>query len=142
MARSLLALVSMANTTQGNSINIGDMINDLEATFRQSMTKLGEWSEQAREVLHERPGTITSSLAIAGFLAGALLRNPEKIQPAAPLKFAPRHNAALDPVIIFLGTAVLGFAFGSKLFEGGTAFSQGKPQKGAGPTPRASDHTH
>jgi hypothetical protein len=99
-------------------LNLGELINDLEANLRQSLSKFSEWREQAREILDERPGAIVSSLAIAGFLAGALLRHPdERLQAQGPLNLTPKHSPSLDPLIIFLGTAAIGFAFGAKILE-------------------------
>src|SRR4051812_2176879 len=101
MAHSLLAASGMAASTNSSAINLGEMINDLEASFRQNLSKLAEWSEQAREVLHDRPGTIVSSLAIAGFMAGALLRRPDnRFQSEGPLRMTPKHSPSIDPIII------------------------------------------
>jgi hypothetical protein len=137
------------SSSSGSTINLGEMINDLEASFRQNMTKLTEWADQAREVIHEKPGAIVSSLAIAGFMTGALIRKPDPIASTGPLKMAPKHHPALDPLIIFLGTAILGFAFGPKLMDAearassssSSSSSGGKSPQGPSPT-RATEHTH
>jgi hypothetical protein len=117
MAHGLLGELPMAPYSS-EQLNLGELINDLEANLRQNLSKLSEWREQAREILDERPGAIVSSLAIAGFMAGALLRRPDgRLQAQGPLRLTPKHSPSLDPLIIFLGTAVIGFAFGAKILD-------------------------
>ncbi|MCM2279933.1 MAG: hypothetical protein NDJ89_17805 [Oligoflexia bacterium] len=110
--------------------NLEQIFGEAEQRFRKGLSSLADWSEQARGVIQDRPGTLTASLAIVGFMAGLVTRK-------GGVDFAPAKDSKpglfADPVVVFVASAIAGFAFGPKLMESalngraGRSSERGKP---------------
>jgi hypothetical protein len=102
------------NSNLNSNQHFGDMINEVEDSVRESLRKLNDWADQARTVLDEKPSTIVSSLAVAGFMAGALLRRGN--YGLSNLRQLGRGKS-VDPLLILGIGAVMGWAFGPRLMS-------------------------
>jgi hypothetical protein len=89
--------------------HFGDMINEIEDSVRESFSKLNSWADQARTVLDEKPGAIISSLAIAGFMAGALIRRGN--YGLSSIRNLGRGQG-VDPLLVLGAGAIMGWTFG------------------------------
>ncbi len=72
---------------------------------------LGEWGEQARTILEDRPGVIVASVSIAGFMSGLLLRqNNFKGEQI-------KTRLTSDPIVAFITGALVGLTLGPRLLK-------------------------
>lgn len=85
------------------------MINEIEDSVRDSFTQLNSWADHARTLLDEKPGAIISSLAIAGFMAGALLRRGN--YGLSSIRQLGRGQG-VDPLLVLGAGAIMGWTFG------------------------------
>lgn len=92
--------------------NVEQIFGDAETALRQSMETLGQWGDQARDVLQNRPGVVLASVSIAGFMTGVLMRQ-------GGFKKAARSTAgwAADPIIVFLTGALAGLTLGPRILR-------------------------
>ncbi|MCM2324057.1 MAG: hypothetical protein NDJ90_12425, partial [Oligoflexia bacterium] len=109
----------MENTQK--SPNLEQIFGEAEERFRKGLNLLADWSEQARNVIQERPGVLTASIAIAGFMAGLITRKGgvEFAQRGKSRETAPEFFA--DPIVVFIAGTIAGFAFGPQLMQSAVA---------------------
>lgn len=94
--------------------DIEKIVADAEDLFRKGMDTIGEWGDEARNLLENRPGVVLASISIAGFMTGYLLRR------GVPLR-KMRSQFGADPTMIFVSGAIAGLLLGPKLVGGTTA---------------------
>ena len=110
------------------------MFTEAEQTLRKGLETLTEWSDQARDVLENRPGVILASLSIAGFMTGVLLR-----QGRLNLRRRGARKLAADPMTMFLTGAIAGFTLGPRVVnELMKTEAQPRPSKESDPELRTS----
>jgi hypothetical protein len=87
------------------------MFGDAEQALRKSMSTLGEWGEQARNIIQNRPGVVLASVSIAGFMTGLLFRQ------GGFGRASKKVNLSADPLIVFLTGAFAGITMGPRLLR-------------------------
>jgi hypothetical protein len=99
------------------SASVEQIFGEAESALRKSMETLGQWGDQARDVLQNRPGVVLASISIAGFMTGVLLR-----QGGFKKARAAKAGWAADPLIVFLTGTVAGITLGQRILRdlGGT----------------------
>jgi hypothetical protein len=107
----------MPSSTQ---THFGDIINEIEDSVRDNLQRLNDWADQARDLLDEKPSTLISSLAIAGFMTGALLRKGDY-----RLSSLHQKRSLSDPLLVLALGAVAGWVFGPRIA------AQGRTQPGS-----------
>jgi hypothetical protein len=126
MAYRLLYLIAMPSTRNPRDPEFGPNIPDIqevmtqaEENFRKGLKTLSEWSEQARDIFQKNPGAILTSVALAGFVTGVMLRrkSPALQRANVPLK--------ADPLVLFVAGAIAGVTVGPQVLE--SALSQSSP---------------
>jgi hypothetical protein len=104
------------NNGNGNqtepSASVEQIFGEAENALRKSMETLGQWGDQARDVLQNRPGVVLASISIAGFMTGVLLR-----QGGFKKARAAKTGWAADPIIVFLTGAVAGITLGQRVLR-------------------------
>ena len=96
---------------QHTSFNLQDFISDAEGQLRSGLDHLTAIQSQAHSVFRKNPGTLITAVAIAGFLAGALLKQGKDKSGNA------RRILGADPFTIFVGGAIAGFLTGDRVLE-------------------------
>ena len=91
-------------------MNLEQILGQAEETFRQSLDTLNNWSDQARDILQNRPGVVLASLSIAGFMTGLLLRRGGPVLDRS-------KGFTGDPLIVFLTGAFAGFTVGPRILR-------------------------
>jgi|GEM_PF-2315788 len=62
------------NTKFDENLAFRDLIGLADETFRRSLSAVNQWTEQLSDALENKPGAVLAGIAMAGFLAGAILR--------------------------------------------------------------------
>lgn len=91
--------------------NFEQVFTDAEDTFRRGLETLTQWSDQARNVIQNRPGVVLASLSIAGFMTGIMLR-----RGTMSLR-GERQSLPADPMIVFLTGAFAGLTLGPRVLR-------------------------
>jgi uncharacterized membrane protein YraQ (UPF0718 family) len=90
--------------------DLDQMMADAQDTLQQGIQTLNEWGNQARQILKDRPGAVVASVAIAGFMTGALLRQKR-------LRTQASGKLTADPMVMFVAAAVAGFTMGPRILQ-------------------------
>jgi hypothetical protein len=88
-----------------------EIINQAEENLQNGLESLTSLSNQAREVFENNPGAILTSIAVAGFAAGVMLRRKNKSTQRA------RSHFAADPLVLFVAGAIAGLAVGPQVIR-------------------------
>jgi hypothetical protein len=88
-----------------------EIITQAEENLQNGLNSLSSLSNQAREVFETNPGAILTSIAVAGFAAGVMMRR----RSAGRRK--TRSQFAADPLVLFVAGAVAGLAVGPQIVE-------------------------
>ena len=91
-----------------------EIINQAEENLQNGLESLSGLSNQAREVFENNPGAILTSIAVAGFAAGVMLRRKSK---AAQGSRRTRSHFAADPLVLFVAGAIAGLAVGPQVIK-------------------------
>ena len=96
--------------------NVEDMFKEAEETFRKGVGTLSNWSEQARDLVENKPGVILAAVGVSGFITGALLRygvvSRKSTQASSDLGKLPG-----DPLVLFLAGIAAGVIAGPKILQ-------------------------
>ncbi|MDR3606542.1 MAG: hypothetical protein P4M08_04075 [Oligoflexia bacterium] len=107
-----------------NKTSFEQVFGDAENALRRGLLALGEWGEQARTILEERPGVIVASVSIAGFMTGLLLRqNGFKREDV-------KTRLTSDPIVAFMTGALVGLTLGPRILKDASARARGIPDRG------------
>jgi hypothetical protein len=91
-----------------------EIINQAEENLQNGLDSLSSLSNQAREVFETNPGAILTSIAVAGFAAGVMMRRRSaRVKGRRPA----RSQFAADPLVLFVAGAVAGLAVGPQIVE-------------------------
>lgn len=116
------------------------MFTDAEENLRRGIETLGAWSDQARDVIQNRPGVVLASISIAGFMTGLMARG------GRPLFERTRgRNFKADPLIVFLTGAFAGFTLGPRVLRELNQGIEPRPEsaeRSASGLTTAADKTH
>jgi len=99
-----------------------EIITQAEENLQNGLDSLSSLSNQAREVFETNPGAILTSIAVAGFAAGVMMRR----RSAGARK--ARSQFAADPLVLFVAGAVAGLAVGPQIVEEFTEGTKGFDQ--------------
>ena len=88
-----------------------EIINQDEENLQNGLESLSGLSNQAREVFENNPGAILTSIAVAGFAAGVMLRRKNKSARRT------RSHFAADPLVLFVAGAIAGLAVGPQVIR-------------------------
>lgn len=109
-----------------------EIYRNLDDQVRQAMTLLGDWTDQGRRLLTERPELVLAGIALGGFATGVLARQGESD------RFMQRGRGfRVDPLLVFFGTAVAGFVFGPAILD---RVGRGHEPSGPRPVERFTPH--
>ena len=95
--------------TQEKFENVEEMFKEAEDTFRKGIATLNTWSEQALDIIENKPGIVLAAVGISGFITGALLRHG--------LVMRRSERLPADPVVLFVSGIVAGIVAGPKVIQ-------------------------
>lgn len=114
--------------------NLEQIFAEAEANLRSGLSTLSSWSDQARDILENRPGVVLASLSIAGFMTGLMVRGGRPL-----FERTGRKGFMADPLVVFLTGAFAGFTIGPRLLkEASTGFDL-VPEEGRNATAAPSE---
>jgi hypothetical protein len=106
--------------------NVDDMLKEAEDTFRKGVGTLSSWSEQARELIDNKPSVILAAIGVSGFVMGSLLRHGissrkairsgESISKNTLPGFSEQQLPA-DPFVLFVAGVVAGAVAGPRVIR-------------------------
>jgi hypothetical protein len=91
-----------------------EIITQAEENLQNGLDSLSSLSNQAREVFETNPGAILTSIAVAGFAAGVMMR---RRSTRVKGRRQARSQFAADPLVLFVAGAVAGLAVGPQIVE-------------------------
>lgn len=101
-----------------------EIISQAEENLQNGLDSLSSLSNQAREVFETNPGAVLTSIAVAGFAAGVMMRRRASGRPTR----RARASFAADPLALFVAGAIAGLAVGPQvvreLSEGTSEFER------------------
>lgn len=119
------------------NMGFDEFISDAERKLRSGVDALGRWSDEARDLIHRRPGVVTASLAVTGFFTGVLIRNLSK----SPRSERALLRGALNPWAVLLTGALTGLILGPQVASSSSSEEseiglRSVPTPGVGPETR------
>src|SRR5271156_3635572 len=90
-----------------------EIITQAEENLQNGLDSLSSLSQQAREVFETNPGAVLTSIAVAGFAAGVMMRR--KTSGRATRR--TRSSFAADPLALFVAGAIAGLAVGPQVVK-------------------------
>ena len=95
------------------------------------MGTLGSWSEQARDLIENKPGVILAAVGVSGFVMGALLRHGIAARKSGRDKSARNtlpgfleQSLPADPFVLFVAGVAAGAVAGPALIRGAVQGAQ------------------
>lgn len=103
---------SSAGKENPSKASLEQIFADAESNLRNGLSTLSAWSDQARDVLENRPGVVLASLSIAGFMTGMMVRGGRSL-----FERTGRKGFMADPLVVFLTGAFAGLTLGPRLLN-------------------------
>lgn len=97
--------------SEDSKVNLNEAILEAEKRLRAGLAEMGDWSEQLRTLVRERPWVLWASIGVSGFLSGLSFRPGGELGVRGGARLRP------EPLFVFLGAAALGFTGGDRLID-------------------------
>lgn len=86
--------------------HFGELMTEIEAGIREGLATISRWNDRVISLIEENPDSLISSIAVAGFVAGILLRRTDERTPRG-----------MDPLPLLGASVLAGFLIGPRLLE-------------------------